>query len=254
MIDIKFILVETSHAGNIGASARAIKVMGFNNLCLVNPKCDYKSEQAIAMSSNALDLLDNIEVFNDNNHKNALDDAIADAHINIALTSRKREYTPPIINSKQICDLLIDKQTQNGNIKCNIIFGNEQFGLSNEDVLKCSHILHINANPEYSSLNLSQAVQIIAYELSTISLNQSNKLDKLDKNSIVMNQIDCATAQQITGMHNHLLQALVHINFYDESEPKRLAQRLQTLWAKSELTTEEVNILRGIAKHILKKV
>jgi tRNA/rRNA methyltransferase len=157
MINIKYILVETTHAGNVGASARALKVMGFDKLCLVNPKCNHKDDTAVAMSSNANDILDNIQIFTG---ENAFDMAIADAHINICLTARKREYSPPIIKSKQICDLLAQKYSEYYNnskhLNCNIIFGNEQFGLSNEDVLKCSHILHIDANPNYSSLNLSQ--------------------------------------------------------------------------------------------------
>ncbi len=245
MINIKFILVETTHSGNIGASARAIKVMGFDKLCLVNPKCNYKDEQAIAMASNASDILNSISVYRG---ENAFNQAIADAHINIALTARKRELSPLQINSHELCNFLLSIQ-ENKTVNCNLIFGNEQFGLSNQDVLKCSHILHIQANPQYSSLNLSQAVQIITYELSKISLNFIQDINKITQTT---NSDLQANFEQVDGMHNHFMHALAHINFYDENEPQKLPQRLQKLWARSQLTTQEVNILRGIAKNILK--
>jgi len=235
-MQIQFILVKTSHSGNIGSSARAIKVMGFDKLILVNPQCNHLDDTAKAMASSANDILESAQIFS------SLEHAISDSSINIALTARVRQYSPPIINSKKLYTFL----QHNTFDKCNLIFGNEQFGLSNEDVLLCSHIVHITANPKYSSLNLSQAVQLLAYELSDFNFLQNMPNPKHLKLS--------ASCGEINAMHEHLLQALEHIEFYNQNEPKKLSQRLQKLWAKSSLDIEEVNILRGIAKSILKKI
>ncbi len=244
-IDIRFILSQTSHSGNVGAVARAIKVMGFNKLCLIKPACNHKDEQAYAMASHAHDILEQAIVYD------SFDAAIANACLNIALTARKRTYSPPIISSTELCAYILknyqDTQTSTFiDAPINIIFGNEQSGLSNEDVLKCSHVLHIHTSSTYSSLNLAQAVQIIAYELSTLVLSSSIS----NENNI---NINLATAQQIQDMHSHILSALAHIDFYDVNQPKKLAERLKQLWAKTQLNTDDIQLLRGIAKAILKQ-
>jgi tRNA/rRNA methyltransferase len=248
-LHIRFVLNQTSHSGNVGAVARAIKVMGFTQLCLVQPACKHLDEQAYAMASHAQDILQQAIVYS------SFDDAIASASLNIALTARRRYYSPPIITSKALCTNIKEhyiKGLVTEHTPINIIFGNEQSGLSNEDILKCSHILHIDTNAAYSSLNLAQAVQIIAYELSSLGLCPISLEQNANLNENIKSDINLATAQQVKDMHQHILNALAHIDFYDANAPKKLAERLQQLWAKAQLNHEDIQLLRGIAKAILK--
>jgi tRNA/rRNA methyltransferase len=247
-MNINFVLCNTSNSGNIGASARAIKVMGFSNLVLVAPRCDHLDANASAMASSAFDVVQNSKIHS------SLTDAIGKSYINIAVTARNRDYSPAIIDINGLCSFLIANDDDNDDIECNIIFGNEQSGLSNDDVIMCSHILHINANPQYSSLNLAQAVQILAYELSPLVLDLALKSPQSLPSTKSKNIL--ANSEQIQGMHQHLLQALKAIDFYEDShngQTTRLNQYLQLLWQKSRISIDEVNIIRGIAKAILSK-
>ncbi len=234
---IKFILVETSNSGNIGSSARAINVMGFNNLVVVRPKCNYNDDHAVALSSNACSILNSIEVHS------SLAQALSDSSINIALSARMREHMPPLIKCNQLSNIL-----KNAPKNINIIFGNEQSGLNNDDIMLCSHILKINTASEYTSLNLAQAVQIMAYELRKI-------IDEIQENSNIKEDIiqhsNLANCGHIQSMHNKILQALQVVEFYNPLQPKKLPYKLQNIWNKANLTTTEANILSGIASYIL---
>jgi tRNA/rRNA methyltransferase len=184
-----------------------------------------------------------------------LADALVGVHWSIALTARLREYGPPQWTPRAAA-AVAHEQAVHGEIA--LVFGNERTGLSNEDVERCSALAHIPANPAYSSLNLAQAVQVLAYELRTEYLSE----DDATARALVTAQASAtqvepagprAASDEIESMFTHLESALVALDFLDPANPKKLMSRLRRLFARSGLEREEVNIVRGIAKHILLK-
>jgi tRNA/rRNA methyltransferase len=234
----RFILVEPSHPGNVGAAARALKTMGFSRLVLVAPRvADVKNEpEAIAMASGADDVLAGAHVVD------TLAEALVGVRWSVALTARTREYGPPHMPPRAVAQRA-HEFVRHGDIA--LVFGNERTGLSNADVERCSALAHIPANPAYSSLNLAQAVQVLAYELR-IAFQ-----DAAPAPSLAAPAQQSASSDEIEGMYAHLEEALVALDFLDPANPKKLMSRVRRLFARSGLEHEEVNILRGIAKHIL---
>ncbi|MDR5732298.1 RNA methyltransferase [Caballeronia sp. LZ025] len=234
----RFILVEPSHPGNVGAAARALKTMGFSRLVLVAPRvADVKNEpEAIAMASGADDVLAGAQVVD------TLAEALVGVRWSVALTARTREYGPPHMPPRAVAQRA-HEFVPHGDIA--LVFGNERTGLSNADVERCSALAHIPANPAYSSLNLAQAVQVLAYELR-IAFQ-----DAAPAPSLAAPAQQSASSDEIEGMYAHLEEALVALDFLDPANPKKLMSRVRRLFARSGLEHEEVNILRGIAKHIL---
>lgn len=235
-----FVLVEPSHPGNVGAAARALKTMGFSRLVLVAPRfAQVKTEpEAIAMASGADDVLAAASIVS------TLGDALAGVHWSVALTARMREYGPPLLPPRAAA-AEASRQVAGGDIA--FVFGNERTGLSNEHVERCSALAHIPANPAYSSLNLAQAVQVLAYELRTAYLGTGVAMEPGDAAE------PRATSDEIERMFAHLENALVALEFIDPANPKKLMSRLRRLFARAGLEREEVNIVRGIAKHVLLK-
>ncbi|WP_074266020.1 RNA methyltransferase [Paraburkholderia phenazinium] len=264
----RFVLVEPSHPGNVGAAARALKTMGFSRLVLVAPRVPHvqSDPEAIAMASGADDVLAGAHVVP------TLADALNGVHWSVALTARSREYGPPQFAPRAAAGQAREHAVH-GDIA--LVFGNERTGLSNEDVERCSVLAHIPANPAYSSLNLAQAVQVLAYELRTAYLgaggaagavaggggsragaNVGNGVNT-DSEGLAQGAAahgSLAPSDEIEGMFAHLESALVALEFLDPHNPKKLMSRLRRLFARSGLEREEVNIVRGIAKHILLKV
>jgi tRNA/rRNA methyltransferase len=236
---LRFVLVETSRPGNIGAAARAIKTMGFSELVLVNPRFqDAKMhEEAVAFASGAQDVLENARVVG------SIQEALAGCNFAAALSARLREFSPPVITPRALATQLTDDT----GLTAALVFGNERFGLPNEAVEQCNVLINIPANPDYSSLNLAQAVQVLAYECRVASIG-----DVIAQTDVGF-QGEAARIEQIDGMYAHLEQALVAIDFLDPDNPKKLMPRLKRLFSRTQLETEEVNILRGIAKQILQK-
>jgi len=234
----RFILVEPSHPGNVGAAARALKTMGFARLVLVAPRiAGVKNEpEAIAMASGADDVLASAHVVD------TLADALVGVHWSVALTARMREYGPPQMPPRALAGRAHEFVRQ-GDIA--LVFGNERTGLSNEDVERCSALAHIPANPAYSSLNLAQAVQVLAYELRLAFQAPARAL------AVAESSGQSASSDEIEGMYAHLEEALVALEFLDPDNPKKLMSRVRRLFARAGLEREEVNILRGMAKHIL---
>jgi tRNA/rRNA methyltransferase len=236
---LRFILVEASRPGNIGAVARAMKTMGFSDLVLVNPRFPdaLQNEEAIAFASSAQDILANARIVT------SVTEALTDCNFAAAVSARLREFSPPIMSPHALATRMAGEPGLNGAL----LFGNERFGLPNEVVEKCNVLINIPANPLYSSLNLGQAAQILAYECRMAALD-----DQLPVTEIGF-QGQAASLQQIDGMFAHLEQALVAIDFLDVDHPKKCMSRLKRLFARTGLETEEVNILRGMAKQILQK-
>ncbi len=238
----RFVLVEPSHPGNVGAAARALKTMGFSRLVLVAPRVPHvqSDPEAIAMASGADDVLASAHVVP------TLGEALSGVQWSIALTARTREYGPPRL-APRAAAAHARTQVESGDIA--LVFGNERTGLTNEHVEQCSALAHIPANPAYSSLNLAQAVQVLAYELRVAFLEQTSEPAQqpaADTGAL-------AQSDEIERMYLHLENALIALDFLDPRNPKKLMPRLRRLFARTGLEREEVNILRGIAKHILLK-
>lgn len=237
---LRFVLVQTSREGNIGAVARAMKTMGFSELVLVNPRFPNAvcHEEAIAFASGAQDILSGARVVA------SIEDALLGCNYAAAVTARLREFSPPVISPRSLAAHL----NTNMALTAALVFGNERFGLPNDIVEKCNVLINIPANPEYSSLNLAQAAQVLAYECRVAALG-----DVLPLNAAIGFRGESAGIQQIDGMYTHLEQALAAIGFLDSDNPKKLMSRLKRLFSRTQLEVEEVNILRGIAKKILSK-
>jgi len=236
---LRFVLVEPYHPGNIGAVARAMKTMGFTDLVLVNPdKPDAASqEEAIAFASNASDVLEGMRVVE------SLDEALESCNFAAALSARPRLFSPPVLTPRAFSDRVVSDTGLNAAL----VFGSERYGLSNEAIEKCNVLINIPANPDYSSLNIAQAAQVLAYECRIAALG-----DTLPETDVGYHGV-AASIEQIDGMFSHLEEALLAINFLDGDNPKKLMPRLRRLFARSGLEVEEVNILRKVAKQILWK-
>lgn len=235
---LRFVLVETSRPGNIGAAARALKTMGFSELVLVNPRFPDAAmqEEAVAFASGAQDILASARIVG------SFEEAIADCNYAAAVSARLREFSPPVVMPRALAAHL----SGDAGLRAAVVFGNERFGLPNEIVEKCNVLINIPANPEYSSLNLAQAVQVLAYECRVAAT------DGVIAASDIGFQGEAAPLAQIEGMYSHLEEALVAIDFLDPASPKKLMPRLKRLFSRTQLETEEVNILRGIARQILR--
>jgi tRNA/rRNA methyltransferase len=242
---LRFVLVDTSSPGNIGAAARAIKNMGFSDLVLVNPRFpDAPSrEQAVAFASGALDVLQSARIVA------SIDEAFEGCNFAAAVSARLREFSPPIVTPRALTERLAAAP----DLRAALVFGNERFGLPNAIVEKCNVLINIPANPDYSSLNLSQAIQVLAYESRMAALpdGQDGRQALDSQGAAIGFQGEAASPAQIEGMFAHLEQALTAIEFLSPDNPKKLMPRLKRLFARAQLETEEVNILRGIAKQIL---
>jgi len=235
---VRVVLVETSHPGNIGAVARAMKTMGFSDLVLVNPRYAdaVRHEEALAFASGALDVLEGARVVQD------FDAAIAGCNFAAALSARLREFSPPVLAPRRLATQLAGAP----GLHAALVFGSERYGLPNEIIEKCNALINIPANPAYSSLNLAQAVQVLMYELRMATVE-----GEAAPASEIGFRGEAADLAQIEGMYAHLEQALTAIDFLDPANPRKLMPRLKRLFARTGLEKEEVNILRGIATHIL---
>lgn len=243
---LRFVLVETSRPGNIGSAARAMKTMGFSDLVLVNPRHPdpLQDEEAIALASGATDVLAAARIVG------SLDEALSGCNFSVALSARLREFSPPVYEPRALATRLADDLTANDNMHAALVFGNERFGLSNEQVEKCSALVSVPANPAYSSLNLSQAVQVLAYECRMAALGDKPETGAA---AAIGFKGELASAEQVEGMFRHLEQALVEIEFLDPDNPRKLMPRLRRMFSRTQLETEEVNILRGIATQLIER-
>lgn len=232
---VRIVLVNTSHPGNIGAAARALKTMGLQKLYLVNP-AQFPHRKAYEMASNASDVLDRTVVVS------TLDEAIGDCGLVVGASARSRAIPWPMLTPHE----LGQKAQLDASIsEIAVIFGNEQSGLTNEELQRCHFHVHIPSNPEYSSLNLAAAVQVIAYELRTASLAE-----------IVTPEWDYpyATQDAMEGLYQHLEKVLVEIDFLNPQVPRQLMTRLRRLFNRARVDEMEMNILRGVLGAIEKKL
>jgi tRNA (cytidine32/uridine32-2'-O)-methyltransferase len=225
--DIRIVLVQTSHPGNIGAAARAMKNMCLSRLVLVQPR-DYPSEEAMARASGADDLLSGARVVD------TLADAIADCRVVIGTSARLRSVSWPLLTPRDAARLAIEEAAH---APVAIVFGRESSGLSNEELDLCTHLVHIPTNPGFSSLNVAMAVQIMGYELMLASEAEAAVVDRTAA---------VASNAEMEGLFAHLEQALGDIGFIDERRSEKLMRRLRRLFHRAAPASDEVNILRGI--------
>src|SRR5471032_1967077 len=249
---LRFILVETSRAGNIGAVARAMKTMGFSELVLVSPRFDgaLQDAEAVAFASGAGDILAGARVVA------TMAEALEGINYAAAVSARLREFSPPVLTPREVAAQLV----AHGELHAALIFGNERFGLPNQIVEQCNVLINIPANPDYSSLNLSQAAQVLAYECRMAVLELAATAPATievaaDGNGNAGADVGfhgvAANVEQIDGMYAHLEQSLIDIGFLDAGNPRKLMPRLKRMFARAQLEQEEVNILRGIARQMV---
>lgn len=224
--DIRFVMINTSHPGNIGAAARAMKNMGFHDLALVDPRI-FPSGEATARASGADDILANASV-----HA-TLEEAIADCELVIGASARLRSISWPQVDPRT-CAALVTRTRA----KTAILFGREHSGLTNEELERCHYLLHIPCNTEYSSLNVAAALQVIAYEIHYANL-QTPTLEEPGS--------ELANGEQMESFFGHLETVLHEIHFLHENKnTDSLMRRLRRLFNRTRLEEKEIHILRGI--------
>lgn len=240
----RFILIQTSHAGNVGGAARALKVMGFDDLVLVAPRWAnvLRREETIQRASGANDVLDKTRVVD------TLDEALDGISHLCATAMTPRDFGPPTRTPRVHFESLLGSGAEPATVPrpegVAFLFGSERFGMRNEDVYRCHACLSIPTAPHFGSLNLAAAVQLIAYDWR-------QALGGFDLPPTIPER-PAADAQSLSGMLQHLEQALVAIDFLDPAAPKKLMPRLNQLFNRAAPTPEEVHILRGVAKAMLK--
>jgi tRNA/rRNA methyltransferase len=232
----RFVLVETSHAGNVGAAARALKVMGFDELVLVSPRWPNvtRKAEAVALASGALDVLERTRVVS------TLAEALDGVTQVCATAMTPRDFGPPTLSPRAHFASVSQAPPDIA-----FVFGSERFGLSNDDVYKAHVCLSIPTAPGYGSLNLAQAVQLIAYEWRQ-ALGGFDVQPRTAETTL-------ADARAVQGLLEHWQQALVEIGYLDPEAPKKLIPRLNQLVNRAQLTAEEVHILRGVARAMASK-
>lgn len=229
---IRIVLVNTSHPGNIGAVARAMKNMCLTDLVLVDPvRYPEDAEDAFARASGAHDLL------SESRTVKTLEEAVADCRLVIGTSARQRTVQWPMVEPPECARLALEKAAADSRVA--IVFGRERSGLTNDELALCHYLVQIPTNPEYSSLNLAMAVQVIAYELMLES-NQGKVSEPEQRTPI--------RAEQFEGFIAHLEETMAVIGFSDERSSDKLMRRLRRLFLRAEMDEDEMNILRGIFK------
>ena len=237
---VRVVLSHTSHPGNIGAAARAMKTMGLSRLLLVNPKA-FPDAQAVARAAGADDILDRASVCA------SLDEALAGTVCAVAVSARHRSIGPQPAMARVVApDILA--ATDAGEVA--LVFGNETAGLSNAEVQRCQRTAFIPANADYSSLNLASAVQILCYELRLAVFDGSPPVTA----KITPYASPLATNDDVERYYAHLERVMITTGFLDPSQPKRLLPKLRRLFGRAQLERDEVNILRGILDAVERKI
>ena len=224
---VRIVLVGTTHPGNIGAVARAVKNMGFRELVLVDPRY-FPHEEATARASGAEDVLDSARVVD------TLDEAIADCHFAVGASARSRAIEWQTLEPRA-CAAKLVAESAAGHVA--VVMGPEKSGLSNEHLDRCQALLTIPTDPDFSSLNLAMAVQVISYEL---------RLATLEVEAPEAPEIPPATNEEMEYFYRHLEQVLTDSGFLDPDNPRTLMRRLRRLFIRAQPDQNEINILRGI--------
>jgi tRNA/rRNA methyltransferase len=224
---IRIVLHRTSHPGNIGSAARAMKSMGLSRLALVAP-ARLPDSEAYALSCSAVDVLDDAQVCA------TLDEALAGTVLAVAFSARARDLSHTLLDARTAAVEAVNV-ARSGDVA--LVFGNEAAGLPNQEVMQCNRLARIPADLQYPSLNLAAAVQVVAYEIRMATAKPFVSTVK---------QAELATSEDLERLHEHLERSLRATGFLDAGKPKRLIERLRRLCARARLEREEVNFLRGM--------
>ncbi len=224
--NVRVVLSHTTHPGNIGAAARAMKTMGLKHLCLINPS-RFPDPQATAMATGADDILQNAVLCS------TIDEALQGVVLTVGMTARMRDISNEVASPWDAMPKVLQEATMHS---VALLFGTEMSGLTNEEASRAQLLVNIPANPEFSSLNLASAVQVIAYELAAAAQVFQPTAKALQP----------ATHEQVEGLMEHLEKTLYEIGFFTTQNPERMMQRLRRLYARARLEPDEINILRGI--------
>ncbi len=234
--NVRVVLVSTSLPENIGSAARAMKTMGFGNLYLVKPK-NFPSQDAVALASGADDIL-NRAVLREN-----LADALEGASLVFATTARSRHISLPVSTPRAAAN---DIREYNGKVV--IVFGRETSGLSNEELRLCNRIINIPSNPDFSSLNIAQAVQICLYEIRCSLVVETKKSYSIPKGDRL------ALSHEVRGLENYLKEVMRLVEYFDPAQPKHLLERIHRFFSRSELLRSELQIIRGFLRFVVRKL
>lgn len=244
--NVRIVLIGTSHSGNIGSAARAMKTMGLTDLVLVEPK-DFdpatSNEDAEALASGATDVLYGARL------ASSLAEAVEDVAVVMGASARNRHLPWPLMHPRQAASKALEVLPREQKIA--LVFGRERTGLTNDELAQCHVHIHIPANPEYGSLNVASAVQVLAYEVRMAVLAYQGQIDA-DYGGTwgVEWDNELASHGEINGFIEHLQSTLVDIEFLDPNNPKQLMPRLRRLFQRAMPDKVEINILRGILKMI----
>lgn len=232
---VRVVLCRTSHPGNIGSVARAMKTMGYHRLYLVQPQYPVYHHQARALASGAVDVLESATL------TDSLPEALADVSVAAGFTVRRRDFPPPQFHPRAAAEELAGIE---GEIA--LVFGPEQAGLDNADLKHCQMLATIPANPEYGSLNLAQAVQVACYEMRLAQLDPPPPTGDPDD--------PLAVGAELEGFFGHLADTLRLVGYYQDIRAQALDARLRRLFGRTRLTHSEIRLLRGILRDIALKV
>lgn len=243
---VRVVLVATTHSGNIGAAARAIKNMELSQLVLVTPQ-HFPSAEATARASGADDILQTAKVVS------SLDEALVGCNLVLGTSARDRHIPWPILDPKEAAQQTINALEKQHSIA--LVFGREHAGLTNEELERCHYHVHIPANEDFSSLNVAAAVQVLTYEIRMAYLQWQQQPTKMQKQETTLeqNSLPC-TNDELEQFYQHLEQTLINIHFLDPNKPRHLMTRLRRLYGKAQVTKLEMNILRGILTETNKTV
>ncbi|MDB5984783.1 MAG: trmJ [Pseudomonas sp.] len=236
--NIRVVLVGTSHPGNIGGAARAMKNMGLSRLVLVDPQF-FPHHEADARASGASDILENAQVVA------TLEDALVGCNLVLGTSARDRRIPWPLLDPRE-CGVMAAEQAAQG-AEIALVFGREYAGLTNEELQRCHYHVHIPSDPEFSSLNLAAAVQVLSYEVRMSWLAAQGQPSKVEKVEVASTRSgEEVTMDEMELFYGHLEATLVAIGFLDPENPRHLMARLRRLFGRSEVYRSEMNILRGI--------
>lgn len=232
---IRIVLINTSHPGNIGSAARAMKTMGLEALYLVSPK-HFPHADATMLAAGADDLLMKAKVVD------SFDEAIADCKLVIGASARSRSLSWPMLDPRE-CGVKLAAESKQNPVA--LVFGREDKGLTNEELQHCHYHVQISASPVYSSLNLAAAVQVLCYEIKRAMDN------KVHLENVI--NTDLATVEEMEGFYQHLEEVLLAIEFIKPQHPNRIMPRLRRLFNRARLDKVEVDILRGVLTEVMWK-
>lgn len=238
--NIRIVLIDTSHPGNIGAAARAMKNMGLDKLYLVAPQ-KYPHEQAVWRASSAVDVLDKAVVCE------SLDEAIDGCQLVLGTSARDRSMPWPVMDPRQSAETVMSEPETH---QVAILFGREDRGMTNEELQRCHFHLQVPANPEYTSLNLGTAVQVVCYELRMAMLNKAGLKEAWDWEQEW--DVEAASADQMRYFLEHLEETLVELDVINPKRPRQLMARMKRLFIRSRMDKLEVSILRGVLTAVQK--